>query len=192
MRRYSRHDPLLGLARRIGWGRNSLRRPVDRAEGVLVVLAWLFSAAIALGGVAFGLTVAESDLATSTQQMSQLHATTGVMLGSSVPAPGNTVLSMPVQVRYTDQTGATRTGRTVEAAGLAAGTSVPVWLDGQGGIAATPMTPDDAVVNGLTAGAAGAAGAEGLLLAAYLVVRWRTDHRKFAAIDLEWAQLSAR
>ena len=76
--------------------------------------------------------------------------------------------------------------------GLAAGADVPVWLDARGAIADTPMTPDDAVVYGCTAGATAAAGAEGLLLAAYMLTCWRLDSRKFAAIDLEWAQLSAR
>ncbi|MFC0541865.1 hypothetical protein [Kutzneria chonburiensis] len=31
----------LGLARRVGWGRNSLRRPVDQVEAALVVPVWL-------------------------------------------------------------------------------------------------------------------------------------------------------
>jgi len=192
MGRYARQVSLLGLARRIGWGRNSLRRSVDRVEALSVVLVWLASMVIALGAVVFGLTVTQSDLAISAQQMSRLHPTTGVMLDSSVPAPGSTVTRMLVQVRYTDQTGVTRTGKTDEGVGMAAGTSVPVWLNGQGAIAEPPMTPDDAIVNGVSAGACGAAGVEGLLLAVYLVARWRMDHKKFAAIDLEWAQLSAR
>jgi hypothetical protein len=41
-------------------------------------------------------------------------------------------------------------------------------------------------------GAIGALGGEVLLLAVFVFVRWRTDRRKFAAIELEWAQLSAR
>jgi len=192
MGRYVREDPLMGLARRIGWGRNSLRRPVDRIEAVTVVLVWLATMAIALGGVAFGLTVTESDLVRSSQQMARLHPTTGLMLGSSMAAPGSTAMRMTVQVRYTDQMGATRTGKTDEAVGLAAGTTVPVWLDGQGGIAPAPMTPEDAIVNGATSGLVAAAGAEALLLAVFMFARWRMDRGKFAAIDLEWAQLSAR
>lgn len=189
---YGRQVSLLGLARRLGWGRNSLRRPVDRIEASLVVLMWLAGLVIALGGVVLGMTVTRSDLVTSAQQTAQLRATTGVMLDSSIAAPGSTQTRTSVQVRYTDQTGVDRTGRTDEPMGLAVGTRVPLWLDGQGGIATPPMTPDDAVVNGVTAGMVGAAGAEGLLLAAYLVARWRMDRRKFAAIDLEWAELSSR
>ena len=192
MGRFAGQVSLPGLARRAGWGRNSLRRPVDRVEALSVVLVWLASMVVMLGGVVFGLTVTQSDLVTSAQQMARLHPTTAVMLDSSVSAPGSTVTRMSVRVRYTDQTGVARVAKTDEPAGLAAGTSVPVWLDGRGGIASTPMTPDDAIVNGVTAGAGAAVGAEGLLLAVYLLARWRMDEKKFAAIDLEWAQLSAR
>ncbi|QUQ64069.1 Rv1733c family protein [Kutzneria sp. CA-103260] len=192
MGRFTQPDPLLGLARRIGWGRNTLRRTIDRCEAASVVLVWLASTVIMLGGVVLGLTVTQSDLATSARQIAQSHPTTGVMLDSSIAAPGSTAMRMSVQVRYIDQTGVTRTAETVEAVGLPAGTSVPVWLDGSGAIAPDPLTPDDAVVNGVTAGTCAAGGAEGLLLAVYLYVRWRMERRKFAAIDLEWAQLSAR
>lgn len=187
-----RQDPMLGLARRSGWGRNSLRRPVDRVEALSVVLMWSASMVIALGGVVFGLTVTQADLTTSVRQMAQLHPTSGVLLDGSVRALGSTVLTIAVPVRYTDQSGATRTGKVDEAVSLAAGTTVPVWLDERGAIVEPPMTPEDAVVNGVTAGASAAGGAEGLLLAAYLVVGWRLNHKKFTAIDLEWAQLSAR
>jgi hypothetical protein len=172
MDRRMQQDPLLGLARRIGLGRNSLRRPVDRFEAVTVVLAWLATMVIALGGVVFGLSVAQADLVTSTRQLAQLHATTGVMLESSVAATGSTRMRMPVPVRYLDQNGTTRTGRADESVGLASGTSAPVWLDGMGAI--------------------GALSAEVLLLAVFVFVRWRMDGKKFAAIDLEWTQLSAR
>ncbi len=187
-----RQDPLLGLARRIGWGRNSLRRPVDRFEAFTVVAAWLATMVISLGGVAFGLAVSQADLVTSTRQMAQLHLTTGVLLESSVAAPGSTRMRVSVQVRYTHQKGATRTGQADEPVGLAAGASAPVWLDGQGNVASAPMTPGDAVVDGFAMGAIGALGGEVLLLAVFVFVRWRTDRRKFAAIELEWAQLSAR
>jgi hypothetical protein len=187
-----RQDPLLGLARRIGWGRNPLRRPIDRVEAVSVVLMWLASMVIALGGIVVGLTVTQADLVISTQQTAQLHPTNAVMLNSSVPALGSTVMRMSVQVRYIDQSGVTRTGKSDEAVNLPAGATVPVWLDGQGAIADPPMTPDGAVLNGFTSGASAAFGAEGLLLAVYLFARWRSQCKRFAAIDLEWAQLSAR
>jgi hypothetical protein len=48
MATYTQQSPVTALALRIGWGRNSLRRPVDRIEAVLVVLVWLASGAIAL------------------------------------------------------------------------------------------------------------------------------------------------
>lgn len=188
----ARQDVLMGLARRIGWGRNSLRRPVDRAEGVLVVLVWLASVVIALAGIAFGVTIAESDLATSAQQASQLRSTTGVMLENSVAATGSTAMKTSVQVRYSDLTGSTRTGEAAVSVGLSAGTTVPVWLDQKGAIAPTPPTPGDAIVTGIVAGVTVVAGAEGLLLAVQLFVHWRMERRKFAAIDLEWAQLTAR
>jgi hypothetical protein len=185
-------DPLLGLARRIGWGRNSLRRPVDRLDAVSVVLVWLASMVIALGGIVVGLTVSQADLVISAQQTAQLYPTSAVMLNSSAPALGSTVMRMLVQVRYIDQSGVTRTGMSDEAVNLPAGATVPVWLDGQGAIADPPMTPDGAVLNGFTSGAGAAVGAEGLLLACYLLGRWRSQRKRFAAIDLEWAQLSAR
>ena len=183
---------LLGLARRIGWGRNALRRPVDQVEASLVVLMWLVSMVIALGGIVFGFSVTQSDLVTSAQQMARLHPTTGVMLDSSVAAPGSTVLLMSVQVRYTDQIGVVRTGRMDQAVGFPSGTKVPVWLDDSGSIATQLLTPEDAIVNGVTSGLSAAAGVEGLLLALYLVARWRIERGRFVAIDLEWAQLSAR
>ncbi|GAA3431772.1 Rv1733c family protein [Kutzneria kofuensis] len=189
---YVRQVSLLGMARRIGLGRNSLRRPVDRVEGLSVVLVWLAGMVIALAGIVFGLTVAQSDLVTSGQQMARSHPTNAVRLDNSLPGPGSTGTRMSVQVRYTDQASVVRTGWTEQTVGLTDGASVRVWLDDEGSIVPPPMTPDDAVVNGVVAGSCGAVGAEGLVLAAYLFARWRMDHRKFAAIDLEWAQLSAR
>lgn len=192
MATHPRQHPILGLARRIGWGHNSLRRPVDRVEGLVVVLVWLATLVFAFGGVAFGLRAAEADLAASTQQMAHLHTTTGVMLDSAVAATDSNAMQLPVEVRYTDQTGTTHTGRTSEAVGMTAGTTVPVWLDARGTIAPAPMTPDDAIVRGATEGAMVAAGAEGLLLAVCMVARWRLKQRKFAAIDHEWAQFATR
>jgi hypothetical protein len=184
--------PVVGLARRIGWGRNTLRRPVDRVEAVLVVVLWLASAAIALGCAAYGLSTAQRNLAVSVHQMAESHPTSAMMLDSSTAALGTSAVKTSVRVQYTDQTGATRTGQTDEAVGLDVGTKVAVWLDGHGTLVPPPMTPDDTVIAGVTAGTVTAAGAEALLLVAYMLVVWRTNRAKAMAIDLEWARIAAR
>jgi hypothetical protein len=172
-------------------GRNALRRPVDRIEGVVLVA---LSAAF-LSAVAFACIVG-----THTYQ-SQRAATVGLRPAAAVLLQdGPTVgLARVGQAeaqwfvpRSGQQSGVLTTETTPDIAGAAAGARISIWLNRSGQPAAPPAGQAVMVIYALVAGAI-VAGLAGLaLLLVYALCRLVLDRRRLAAWESAWNRTGPR
>jgi hypothetical protein len=168
-------------------GRNTLRRPVDRLEGALL---------LALAAV-FGVAVAVASIVGTHTDLSQRAATAGLHPAAAVLIqPGPPAGSLPrvgqAQARWPAPGGGERSGVLTTAtvpgiAGAAAGTRVPVWLNRSGQPAAPPPGAAVRIIYALVTGGAVAAIAVVALLIAYAVGRHALDRRRLAAWESAWA-----
>ena len=173
-------------------GRNALRRPVDRIEGVvLVALSSAFLAAVAFGCM----------VGTHTYQ-SQRAATVGLRPAAAVllqdgPAVGALGRVGQAEAQWFDPGGGRQSGvlTTVTApdiAGAAAGARISVWLNRSGQPAAPPADQAVMVIYALVAGAM-VAGIAGLaLLLVYALCRLALDRRRLAAWESAWDRTGPR
>jgi hypothetical protein len=173
-------------------GRNELRRPVDRIEGViLVVLSAALLAAVAFAAV-FGTHTYQSQRAAS----AGLRPAVAVLIQAG-PRTVGPVRAGQAEARWRDRGGGQRSGMltTVSAPGImgaAAGARIPVWLDRSGQPAAPPGSPVAMIVNALVLGVAVAGGAAGALLICYVLSRLAIDRRRLAAWESAWSLTGPR
>jgi hypothetical protein len=180
------------LARRLGWGRNTLRRRSDRVESSVVVallLAFLF------GGSLLGLLLGRSSYESATQRAEQAYALrhpVTAQLTVDAPAPARSVngTASPTMVRvpaHWSYRGDAHTGMVVARPGTKAGTKVGIWVD-NGGRPETvppshPLLIERAVVTGLLA----ALGLGFALWLTRLLVRRILIQRHLADWEAGWA-----
>ncbi len=188
---------VIGFARRLGLGSNSMRRPVDRVEAALVLLVWVTTTVIVLSTAMFGFAMTGAEVAKSSAQSATSHPVTAVLsqdatmtmlpgdIGSGVP-------TVPTDVRWTDASGNVQTGQTPVPAGQQAGSTATVWLDGNGELAGAPMDTSTAEIAGISIAVAAGFGAEAVLLAMWLLVRGRLNKVKAVRLATEWAQTDGR
>ena len=184
----ARH-PLQRLGRLL-LGRNELRRPADRVEGIVVAFlsAALLAAAVAAASFAGHLYRSE-------------HAATARMW------PTVAVLSQPGPVAATPTAAATASWRlpngrqrsgtltavTVPAIyGAPAGASVRVWLDRAGRPVPSPPSTSDLVADALAAWVSGTAGAALVLALCYSLCRIVLDRHRLAKWESAWAVTGPR
>jgi hypothetical protein len=169
-------------------GRNTLRRPVDRLEGALLVALFaVFGVAVAVAAI----------LGTHTGQ-SQREAAAGLHpVAAGLIQPGPPAGSLPrvgqAQARWPTPEGGERSGVLTTAtapgiAGAAAGTRVPVWLNRLGQPAAPAPGPAVRIIYALVTGGAAAAIAGVALLIAYALGRHALDRRRLAGWETAWAR----
>jgi hypothetical protein len=167
--------------------RNPLRRPIDRFEGlVLVVLTAIFGVAVAVAALV-GLHAYSSQ-----QAAGRLQPAVAVLIQPGPPA-GSLPRVGQAEARW-EAPGGERTGvlttETVPAiSGAAAGTRVAVWLGPSGQPAAPPAGQAVMIIYALiTAGAVtGVAGVA--LLVVYALVRFVLDRRRMARWETAWARI---
>jgi hypothetical protein len=173
-------------------GRNALRRPVDRIEGViLVALSAAFLAAVAFACI----------VGTHTYQ-SQRAATVGLRPAAAVllqdgPAVGDLARVGQAEAKWFvpgggQQSGVLTTSTTPDIAGAAAGARISVWLNRSGQPAAPPAGQAVMIIYALIAGAM-VAGIAGLaLLSVYALCRLVLDRRRLAAWESAWDRTGPR
>ena len=183
------------VSRLVRWlaGRNTLRRPVDRIEGtVLVVLTVAFLVAVAVASV----------LGVRTYQ-SQRAASVGVrpvVAVLSQPGPlsyGSMAQLGEAEARWRDPGGSEQSGVLTTATapgilGAAAGARIPVWLDRSGKPVAPPGGQVAMIVNALAPGTTVAGGAGMALLVCYGLCRLVLDRRRLAAWESAWSLTGPR
>ena len=183
------------VSRLVRWlaGRNTLRRPVDRIEGtVLVVLTAAFLVAVAVASV-LGVHAYQSQRAASAglRPVVAVLSQAGPLFYDGLGHPGQ------AEARWRDPGGSGQSGVLTTAtapgiAGAAAGARIPVWLDQSG----QPVTPPGSrvamIVNALAPGTAVAGGAAITLLACYGLCRLVLDRRRLAAWESAWSLTGPR
>lgn len=100
-------------------------------------------------------------------------------------APG--VAQVPASWMLPD--GTERTGKVNADYGAKKGSSVLIWLDGDGNLAAEPITHEEAAMAGFAIAMGLWICAAAALCVLYLLARFGLNRRRFAAWQREWAQV---
>lgn len=180
--------------RRLGLGRNPLRRPSDRLETVLLWCALIAALLMIPIGAATGNGVRNSLEASSARQRAELHQVQARTLESAeheVPTVPGDVMTI-VQVGYVDAQGVERQGRTSVVRGTKSGAGVTVWLDGSGNIVPAPRSTADDVAFGTGAGISTVLGSWLLLWGLFRLARISLDRRRLRAWESEWTTIAPR
>lgn len=179
------------LVRGLWPDRNPLRRHVDRAEaGIMaLLLAGLLAgapgAALAAGSWVYGLGVRAEQ-----SQQAGRHQVQATLLEAAPAVPGLRVL---VQARWTAPDGTPRSGQvTVPAAGMPAGSTVPVWTDASGRLQASPLRHSTVVTVAVLVGTWAATIACLLLAGTWRLARKVLQRRKMAAWEADWRATAPR
>jgi hypothetical protein len=180
--------------RRLGFGRNPLRRRSDRLEAFLLWCVLTVGLLMIPIGAATGNGVRDALDAAAAQQRAALHEVQAHTLESAerdVPTVPGDVLSH-VRVGYVDPHGVQREGFTSVVMGTKAGAEVTIWLDDAGAIVAAPRSPADDTAFGATAGFLTVLGSWVLLWGIFRLVRIPMDRRRIQAWDAEWRRIAPR
>jgi hypothetical protein len=183
------------MSRLVRWlaGRNTLRRPVDRIEGaVLVALTAAFLVSIAVASV-LGVHAYQAQRAASAglRPVVAVLSQAGPLFYGGLPRLGQ------AEARWRDPGGSEQSGVLTTAtapgiAGAAAGARIPIWLDRSGQPVAPPGGQAAMIVNALAPSTAVTGGAAATLLACYGLCRLVLDRRRLAAWESAWSLTGPR
>jgi hypothetical protein len=176
------------LARRLGLDGNPLRRRTDKigaCAAALLVVVFLAGAPLLAAAAASwaGHTVAAG------QQAGHLLRQVRAVLLHADPAPataGALGYSL-VPARWTAPDGRARTGDIPVSTGLAAGATVPLWVDAAGTPASTLVSRRAAVAAEAAAAVAAAVALGIVLLCVASAGRWVIERRRLARWEAAWA-----
>jgi hypothetical protein len=173
-------------------GRNRLRRPTDRLEGLLVMLlATAFLAAVA-AAPCFGERLYQSQRAAA----AHLHPATAVLTQSG-PSDAYVTSVGQATARWRAPDGQQKKGMlsTATAPGItdaAAGARVQVWLTGSGQPEAPPVGVLEAGFSSVVMALGAATGAAIALLICYWLGRLALDRQRLAKWASEWSLTGPR
>ena len=173
-------------------GRNRLRRPSDRLEGLLVmVLAAAFLTAVAAAPY-FGEHLYQSQRAGA----ARLHAATAVLTQSG-PSENNMTGLGEATARWRAPDGRQHTGflTTTTAPGISgagAGTRVQVWLTDSGQPQNPPASAAESMFSSVVLAASALLGAAIALLICYWLGRLVLDRRRLGQWGSEWSLTGPR
>ena len=175
------------LARRLGLDGNPLRRRTDKIAAWLaaLLLAMFLIGAPVLSIAAIGW--AGRTGATEQQAARSWHKVSAV-LQQAAPSYSREILGhSQVQARWTAPDGRARAGAIPVSAGLAAGHTIPLWVD-EAGLATGPPPGHGAVLaREATAGVVATVALGIVLLCLASVGKWVLDRRRFADWEAAWS-----
>lgn len=191
-------SPAPWTTRLLRWRRNQLRRRTDvlRAwlgPGVMTVVLVTAAGAMLLVG-----TVVDDSLRQAAHEQAQSRQRTTAVLVHDAPQhpePGSEearYTRYPVEVRFTDPSGRTRTSEADVPPGLPAGGTVKVWSDDDGRLTEPPMTDDQ--IRSRTIGWIAATGIAVALTGAAVTaaIRLALNRRSLSRWDKAWADVAPR
>lgn len=184
----------VALGRRLGAGRNPLRRAVDRVESVAVLLAIVVAVVAVPFALKAGTAVDQANLVQGRVQAANTITTTAVLLQDAPTTTGLDAGMGPVTTlgRWRAPGGAERTGQVTAVPGQKAGATVPVWTDRSGALASQPLTADQAFWRGMLTDIVVMFGMLCVLGGALGVLRWRLNRRRYTAWDADWRETEPR
>lgn len=186
--RFGRH--MASLARRVGWGRNPLRRRSDRIENVVVLGAIVLALASIPLSLEIGSLVYQGNLAVVAAQHAADRQIPATLLQSTAVDPaaiGST--TVPVTARWTRPDGGTTTGQIRVAEDTPSGAIVRIWVDPTGNPIDPPLTEGQAWGRGALAFTGAVVALAMLLSAAVSLVRALLNRRRIADWDTEWRHI---
>jgi hypothetical protein len=185
---------VLMLLRRLGFGRNPLRRRVDRVESVLLLSALLAALLAVPGAAVLGTTVRDRAESAAAQQRIVLHRVDARTLQDTVErvpsSPGE--VTSRVRIAWLDPAGSPQEGWADVLIGTRAGTTVTIWLDRTGTITRAPREPADSTALGTAVGVGVLMTAWPTLWGLFTLARRHLDRRRAEAWALEWDMLEER
>ncbi|MEI8406550.1 MULTISPECIES: Rv1733c family protein [unclassified Kribbella] len=185
---------VLMQARRLGIGRNPLRRRVDRLESMILACAILVALLMIPIAAALGTAVRNSSENSAAQRravLTQVQARTLENTETAVPtAPGQ--VTSRVRVTWIDQAGWPQEGHTNVAIGTKKDTEVTIWLDSSGAITAPPRPPGDSAAIGGAAGVTVAIMSWLLIAGLARLAVVPLNRRRMRDWEREWEQVAAR
>ncbi|TDO58776.1 hypothetical protein EV651_10951 [Kribbella sp. VKM Ac-2571] len=185
---------VLMLARRLGFGRNPLRRRSDRIETAVLWCALVAALLVIPIGAAVGTSYRNAGDASAQRQRASLHEVKARTLESTegqVPTTPGNVLTR-VQISYVDPSGLQRQGATNVVIGTKADAEVPVWLNQAGDVVAAPRSPGDNAAIGSWIGILLVAGSWLLLWGAVRLACVPLDRRRSRDWAEEWLAVAPR
>ena len=180
--------------RRLGFGRNKLRRGVDRTEALLLFAMLVVGLLLVPAAAAFGTWVSSASEQSASQRRAELRSVQAETLEDTVMAvpvgPGQA--ASRARVRWTDELGVPHEGRTNVVVGTKAGSPVTVWLDRTGAIVPPPRQPQDSAALGAGAGMLVVMVGWPLLWGLFRLLRVPLDRSRSRAWEREWAEIAPR
>lgn len=179
--------------RSLGFGRNPLRRGVDRIESMIVLIVVLAGLLMVPAGVALGGAVRGASEHAAAQRRAALTEVPARTLADSeqIPAGLGQVLSR-VHVGWTDANGVVHEGWTLVSIGVRSGTDMTIWLDQSGAIVAPPSPPDDSAALGGAVGLTAVLAGWMLLAGLNRLALVPLNRRRSRDWEREWEQLDRR
>ena len=180
--------------RRLDFGRNPLRRRVDRLESALLLGVLMAALLVVPAAAALGTTIHDRAENAATRQraaLRQVQARTLENTAEIVPStPGQ--VTTRVRIGWLDPAGSTREGSADVVIGTKAGTELTIWLDRAGAIARAPRASADSTALGSAAALTLPMLGWPLLWATFRLARRPLDRRRAQDWAREWEQVSPR
>ncbi|MFC0037256.1 hypothetical protein [Actinomadura rayongensis] len=180
-----------GLRRRLGIGRNPLRRPVDRVQrtvGAALLLVFLIAApivAVRLAAPGYG----DGVRAERAEAAARHRVDARVERIDERPKVGTSFVFTYAALAWTEPDGTVHRAETEAWAGATQGEQRSVWVNAAGRLTPAPRDHARTVGVAILTGAAGVLAAGVVPLAAYLVVRRRCNRRRRDLWDAGLARL---
>jgi hypothetical protein len=173
-------------------GRNKLRRPSDRIEGVVVLLLSAAFLAAVVAAPVFGAAIYRSQRAAA----ARMHPAMAVLTQNG-PYDGGVAGDGEAMARWPTPGGRQRSGLlTTQTApsiwGASAGTRVPVWLTASGEPAEPPPGATVVLFTAIVIAISAACAAGIALILCYWLFRLVLDRRRLAAWESAWALTGPR
>ncbi|GAA0425057.1 hypothetical protein [Streptomyces luteireticuli] len=172
---------------------NPLRRRSDRCQSWLTAcLLLLLCLALATVPVLVAREVHASKMRELHAQSAHKHRISARVLADASDTSSTGSGMQRAFVRWTDATGAARTGAADVPEGSAEGTTVTVWLDGRGKPVKPPMQRDEAMAAGWFAACMTGMGLVMVFFAVRAVFVRALNRRRYARWQAEWEAVEPR
>jgi hypothetical protein len=179
------------IRRRIGRPRNPLRRTSDRIQALLTFLVIMTVLMIApWAGWWAGRTTYRDEMRAIAWERQHRFQVVAVLLEDADlpvgnPSDGVPPLTMQTSARWTGPGDVIHTGKVVAEVGKRAQSSMPIWIDEHGAVAAPPVGRHP-VTGAVLAALLVVAGVAGGLTGMHRIAVWWLDRRRLRSWQAEW------
>ncbi|AXX29806.1 hypothetical protein KCV87_07945 [Actinosynnema pretiosum subsp. pretiosum] len=171
-------------------GRNSLARPGDLLERVVIAIAVLLVLLALPVAAAIGSEVHSMRADFIATDVAEKHPVTATLTEDAPVVAGITGFeNVEARAEWTTPAGATRTGLVGAPNGSPAGAEVEIWVDGLGGLVPPPPQSDGALIAGVTVALGLWAAFAGAIVLSCMVLRALLNRLRATDLEREWARV---